>query len=78
MDLLAIAFVVALYIAAARLPLWLVTGERPTDTPRDWPRGVQEGEPVTYTVGALRTPSEDRVTPVPTDPVAGGVNFVGH
>jgi hypothetical protein len=78
LDLLAIAFVVAMYVAAARLPLWFVTGERPTDVPRDWPHGVQEGEPVTYSVDALTPPLEDRVTPVPTDPVAGGVDFVGR
>ena len=78
MDLLAIAFAVALYVAAACVPLWLVTGERPTDVPRDWPRGVQEGEPVAYSVGALTIPSDDHVTPVPTDRVAGGVDFVGR
>jgi hypothetical protein len=78
MDLLAIAAVVAMYVAAAKLPLWLVTGARPTDVPREWPRGVQEGEPVAYSVGALTTPSEDRVTPVPTDRVAGGVDFIGR
>ncbi len=76
MGVLVLALVIAaLFALAARAPLWIVTGNRPTDRPREWPVGVQEGDPVGYAVGSLapRVPQE-RPEPVPTVPVGGHVS----
>ena len=46
MDCLAcVLLLIALYGLAAKAPLWIVTGERPLERPRDWPVGVQESDP---------------------------------
>jgi hypothetical protein len=71
-----ILLVAALYGLAALVPTWLVTGERPTDRPREWPVGVQEADQAGYAVSKMapRQPPEP-ITPVPTTRVGSHVSI---
>ncbi len=80
MGYLAMALLVGtLILVAAKMPLWIVGGERPTDRPREWPVGVQESDRAGYAVREMppREPP-DRPEPVATEPVAAHVEPRGR
>jgi hypothetical protein len=71
-----------LILIGAKAPLWIVTGERPTDVPREWPRGVQESDSTAYAVEriAVRTPPPppERYDPPPASRVEVHVSVHGR
>ena len=74
-----IAGIITLFAAARLAPRWLFADERPTDVPREWPRGVQEDEPVRWQLDRLaprRAPGS--AGPAATEPVTGPVVVAWH
>ena len=72
--------ITGLMLIGAKAPLWIITGDRPTDVPRQWPQGVQEADRPGYAVDRLETraPPPERYDPPPTVHVEVHVSIHGR